>query len=282
MKITNSNSYAMNISRAQVLPQVLAEEIDSLIHNTPILPGSDASTAEAHRSDMIACKNILISDGMWSQQQDDEKNRKITVGMQATIETGLMNCLTRDPTARLSVIVHTNNPPTPLCAEYLPQSLLHSGIRGNRAIESTVTSRQETNEFFLRSNNQVSFSALYGTKRASDAGQTYFDKKVASNPGLFAFHTQENPPVELSGATYVYTNRLNEKVIIGVRITQANDPSKMCSLFIGRDSYARQVSPHLRMLNDYIRTIQSNLLENSSVADRRNYFELMSVCSLIS
>ncbi|HGG4186724.1 TPA: hypothetical protein ACJGIZ_000898 [Salmonella enterica subsp. diarizonae serovar 61:i:z] len=148
MKITNSNSYAMNISRAQVLPQVLAEEIDSLIHNTPILPGSDASTAEAHRRDMIACKNILISDGMWSQQQDDEKNRKITVGMQATIETGLMNCLTRDPTARLSVIVHTNNPPIPLCAEYLPQSLLHSGIRGNRAIESTVTSRQETNEFF--------------------------------------------------------------------------------------------------------------------------------------
>lgn len=147
MKVNNGCSLNINTRYNHRMPKNLDEDIDRLIANTPVLPGADAATANTHRRNMAICKSTFTSLGVWSQQQNDAKNRNIAVGMQATVETAFMNNLIQDPKARLSVIVHTNNPPTPLCSEHVSDSLFHSDIRGDRAVESTVTSRKATNEY---------------------------------------------------------------------------------------------------------------------------------------
>jgi hypothetical protein len=268
---------------SHTIPQQLEKEIDKLLIDTPILPGATAATAESHRKEMLQCKNILVSSGSWSQQQNDAKNRDIAVGMQAVIETALMNGLINDPKSQLSVIVHTNNPPTPLCSEEASKSFFHPGVRDNLAVESTVTSRIKTNNMFLRLGHQVSFCSVYGTKRESPAHQAFFDAKLATHPNLFAFQANHNPPVDLSGATYIYTNGQNEKTIIGIRITQANIPSEKCSLFIGNNSHDARTGQHLVSLSDYIRTVrEDNMPEGCSVNSRRDFFELINIQNMIS
>lgn len=96
------------------------------------------------------------------------------------------------------------------------------------------------------------------------------------------FHAHENPAVALSGATYIYTDGKNETVIMGVRITQANEASKMCSLFVGRHCHDGHIGRFLTPLNDYIKSIQNNLPEDNSVDGRRKYFELKAIQNLIS
>ncbi|HFS5793842.1 TPA: hypothetical protein ACH1J3_002884 [Citrobacter werkmanii] len=283
MKIVNDSSFPINNNHPHRVPQRFADDVDGLIANTPVLPGATVATANIHRAKMEQCKNILMSTGNWSQQQHDADNRNVAVGMQAMIETALLNELARDPKARLSIIVHTNNPPTPLCAcgDYTP--LFHPSIRGDLAVESTVTSRIKTNENFLRLGNQVSFCSLYGAERAVATEQAFFDEKVRSNPGLFAVQTPEPPPVDLSGATYLYANGKNEKMVIGVRITQANIPSENCSLFVGRDCRDGKVGKYLVPLGDYIHSAQQKTLSpESTFQERKAYFELMAISHMIS
>lgn len=262
--------------------QSLKDSIQKLIINTHILPGSIEAIANEHRQNMLECLKVLMSTGEWSQQQNDAKNRSIAVGMQATIETALMNALMSDPKGRLSIIVHTTNPPTPLCAENISDSLLHSDIRNDLAVHSTVTSRVITNRHFLQTGHQVSFCALYGTERSNLAEQAFFNEKVEYYPSLFALHTNENPPSELSGATYIYINGQNEKTIMGVRITQANGPSEKCSLFIGKNSHDGKMQKYLCQLNDYVQSVQDSLPEGHSVQSRRYFFELMAIQNMIS
>ncbi|EFE05607.1 hypothetical protein CIT292_11053 [Citrobacter youngae ATCC 29220] len=226
---------------------------------------------------MLGCFDVLSMNGKWSQQQGDSSNRNIAVGMQATLETALLASLAKDVKSHLNIIIHTNNPPTPLCADIISDSLFSASNKNDLAVLSTVTSRVYTAAQFLNAGCQVNFCSLYGSERSSPAEQECFDKKIADHAGCFALHTHEDPPVELSGATYVFTNGQGDKLTLGVRITQANVYSEQCSLFISNEKNRGNVENYLRSLHDYISQVSANQCIDSTVKNKIAVYELMAL-----
>lgn len=281
MKINPSvPSYTVNTKQSHFSAQ-LYDNVMQLIKSTPVLPGSVANTSESHRGDMSKCLEALALNGEWSHQQGDTNNRNIAVGMQATIETALLNSLANDNKSHLSIIIHTNNPPTPLCADVISDSLFNSLNKNDLCVLSTVTSRVDTNKQFLEAGNQVSFCSLYGTERSSAAEQLCFEKKVSAHAGFFALQAHEEPSVSLSGATYVFTNGQGDKSTLGVRITQANVASDKCSLFVSAGKSEGHLQKYLEPLDSYIRSISDNLCVDNSVKSKTAFFELIELRRII-
>ncbi|WP_261423504.1 hypothetical protein [Serratia quinivorans] len=214
------------------------DKIGQLISSQQIsdLPGnSPGASIEVHRGNLQNCLQRLRSENIWDQQQSDANNRNVAVGLQAILENVLLNLLQENKANKLIIVVHTNNPPTPLCSDSSSDMMpmMHRDISTNPACQSTVLSRRQTNNDFLACGDQVDFYSLYTHPRKNDAEQQMFEGKVIENSNLFPIHVMDTLPEELSGATYQLVDVNGDRMVIGVRITQANVASKNCSLFIG-------------------------------------------------
>lgn len=268
-------------------PDSFTDSMEKLISKAESLPGCADTDPAKHKENLQSCLKALASSGCWSCEQGENNNRNIAVAMQAIAENVFINQLEKDKDSRLSIIVHTNHPPTPLCMESKEEmatradTFLNPMIRNDRAAQSTVTSRIETNQQFLNAGNQVDFCSLFGTPREHKQDQDIFDGKVAANPSLFAHQMVENPEEDLSGATYIFKDSQGKKLTFGVRITQADTPSKKCSLFLSRNENDKKHAPYLHKLVDYIDKNIKALPDDNSVSGRAKQYELQNLRRLI-
>jgi hypothetical protein len=113
-------------------------------------------------------------------------------------------------------------------------------------------SRIQTNNAFLARGDQVDFYSLYASPRGDAEQQKHFEDKVKGSNNLFPFQMKGVPPVELSGATYRLDDAKGNRMVIGVRITQANIPSEHCSLFVGESLNDPKLAGFIDPLRNYV------------------------------
>lgn len=115
-----------------------------------------------------------------------------------------------------------------------------------------MLNRINTNRAFLSLNEQVVFYSLYAEPRTDEAQQKCFDDNVISSSTLYACKMEGALLKELSGAFYSLKDVDGNSIVIGVRITQANEPSDKCSLFISDSPNDLALVNFIEPLRSYI------------------------------
>lgn len=113
-------STAINTMVPSALHIRILDNMNNLISSPEIidlLSPSPGGTIDTRRGKFLTCLNTLRDKGFWSQQQDDASNRCTAVGMQVIIENALLSFLQENKANKLALVVHTHNPPTPLCTQ---------------------------------------------------------------------------------------------------------------------------------------------------------------------
>lgn len=230
----------------------LLNECEELIRLSPDLPGNSGDV-EGHRDCLLTCLNELRSEGVWSCDNNDVVNRPTVVGMQAIMENVLINRVKQNASTTIDMVVHTANPPTPLCTTNTEiEKLMHSDIACNQGCISTVRGREITNNEMLTHHSQVNYYALYGSERADKNQQQAFEDRCAKYTNLMAVKMHSSPDNEASGATYIIKQHDGSNLVLGIRMTQANVLSSKCYLFIDDNVNADSISSFLGHIRSYV------------------------------
>ncbi len=206
-------------------PPTLNERVLTTIARSQQIPGLQSHEMEVMKPKLVDTWDALVATGHFQLRGSDKEARSTFVTLQAVVE----HALSEDPgITRLTGIIHTPTPTTPLCTEgTISPHLVAPSIAADPECLFTVKARTTTLRDFLA--QEGTLYVVYpegGLEKRTEAQQKIYKQELVNHMG----HLWDCPldckkiPDEMIGATYVFVDKEGETCAFSLRITQANDP----------------------------------------------------------